>query len=105
MDGVLKSWAIPKEPSMVPEVKRLAIQMENRPLEYTDFEQNTLPQHHGDAERVETWDRGEYELLNLKDWKLIINLHGRRLNGKYVLVKIKLKGDAKGKNWLFFRKK
>ncbi len=104
MDGVLKSWAIPKEPSMDPKVKRLAIQVEDHPLEYGDFE-GEIPEGHYGAGRVEIWDSGEYDLINRKDWKLIIDIHGQRLKGKFVLVKIKPKDKEKDNNWLFFKKK
>jgi DNA ligase D-like protein (predicted 3'-phosphoesterase) len=99
MDGVLKSWAIPKEPPVSPNVKRLAVQVEDHPIEYADFE-GTIPEGEYGAGTVEIWDRGTYNLLDQKESKLIVNINGNKLRGVYVLVRFK-----DGKNWLFFKKK
>jgi DNA ligase D-like protein (predicted 3'-phosphoesterase) len=99
MDGVLKSWAIPKEPSTVPNVRRLAVQVEDHPVEYANFE-GTIPEGEYGAGSVEIWDRGTYRLIDRKEDKLIVEINGNRLKGTYVLVRFK---DQK--NWLFFKKK
>lgn len=99
MDGVLKSWAIPKEPPTIPNVKRLAIQVEDHPLEYASF-QGTIPEGQYGAGKVEIWDKGTYQFLEREKDKIIFNLDGEKLKGIYCLVRFK--GN---KNWLFFKKK
>jgi DNA ligase D-like protein (predicted 3'-phosphoesterase) len=99
MDGVLKSWAVPKEPSTLPSVKRLAVQVEDHPVEYASFE-GTIPEGEYGAGTVEIWDKGTYKLIDRKEDKLIVEIDGAKLNGAYVLVRFK---DEK--NWLFFKKK
>jgi DNA ligase D-like protein (predicted 3'-phosphoesterase) len=99
MDGVLKSWAVPKEPPLRPGVRRLAVQVEDHPVDYADFE-GVIPKGEYGAGTVEIWDRGTYELIDKKESKLIVDIHGEKLKGTYVLVKFK--GP---KNWLFFKKK
>jgi DNA ligase D-like protein (predicted 3'-phosphoesterase) len=99
MDGVLKSWAIPKEPPTSPAVKRLAVQVEDHPVEYASFE-GTIPEGEYGAGTVEIWDKGTYKLIDRKEDKLIVKIDGAKLNGGYVLVRFKDK-----KNWLFFKKK
>ena len=99
MDGVLKSWAVPKEPPVEAGVKRLAVQVEDHPLEYANFE-GIIPEGHYGAGKVEIWDKGKYILRERTENKIIFDLEGERLRGTYVL--IRFKGD---KNWLFFKKK
>jgi DNA ligase D-like protein (predicted 3'-phosphoesterase) len=99
MDGVLKSWAIPKEPPTMPGVRRLAVEVEDHPVEYANFE-GTIPEGEYGAGTVEIWDRGTYRLLERKEDKLIVEINGNRLSGVYVLMRFKDK-----KNWLFFKKK
>ena len=99
MDGVLKSWAIPKEPSSALGVRRLAVQVEDHPVEYANFE-GTIPEGEYGAGTVETWDGGTYKLIERKEDKLIVEISGNKLKGVYVLVRFK---DQK--NWLFFKKK
>jgi DNA ligase D-like protein (predicted 3'-phosphoesterase) len=99
MDGTLKSWAIPKEPPTSPEVKRLAVQVEDHPVEYAIFE-GTIPEGEYGAGKVEIWDKGTYKLIDRKENKLVVEIDGAKLSGTYVLVKFK---DEK--NWLFFKKK
>jgi len=99
MDGVLKGWAVPKEPPKTPGVKRLAVQVEDHPIEYADFE-GIIPEGHYGAGKVEIWDRGSYILKERTDNKIVFELNGEKLKGTYVL--LKFKGD---KNWLFFKKK
>ncbi len=99
MEGTLKSWAIPKEPPATPGVKRLAVQVEDHPLEYAAFE-GTIPEGAYGAGKVEIWDKGTYDLIDRKENKLIFSLNGQRLKGAYVLVRLKT-----SKNWIFFKKK
>lgn len=99
MDGVLKSWAVPKEPPIVSGVKRLAVQVEDHPVEYASFE-GTIPKGEYGAGTVEIWDKGAYKLIDRKENKLIVDIAGAKLSGVYVLVRLKDK-----KNWIFFKKK
>ena len=99
MDGVLKSWAVPKEPPRQSGVRRLAVQVEDHPVEYADFE-GTIPEGEYGAGTVEIWDSGTYKLIDRKEDKLIVDIDGDKLKGNYVLVRFK--GE---KHWLFFKKK
>ena len=109
MGGVLKSWAVPKGPSMNPAEKRLAVMVDDHPLEYGDFE-GIIPQGRYGAGPVVIWDRGTYELLEdadsdaaLKQGSMTLVLKGKRLKGAFAL--IKLKGPrATGKEWLLMKK-
>ncbi|MCD6512539.1 MAG: 3'-phosphoesterase [Thermoplasmata archaeon] len=96
MNGVLKSWAIPKEPPTKPGIKRLAIEMEDHELSYADFE-GVIPEGMYGAGKVEMWDRGEYEMDEKEDGELAFFLRGKKLNGRYCLVRFE-----KDK-WFFFR--
>ena len=105
IDGVLKSWAIPKGPSLQPSEKRLAVMTEDHPLEYANFE-GVIPQGEYGAGTVEIWDRGTWEpISDLKTWlktrKLEFVLHGKKLQGVWVLVGFK----DEPKNWLLIKKK
>jgi len=85
MDGVLKSWAVPKEPTAEVGVKRLAIQVEDHDLEYADFEGEIEEGQYG-AGIVSIWDSGTYDLLRRGERALHFELHGRRLRGPWRLV-------------------
>ncbi len=98
-DGVLRSWAVPKEPSKDPKVRRLAVQVEDHPVEYAKFE-GEIPEGQYGAGAVKIWDRGTFEPISVKDKKIIFKINGKKLKGTYVLVKFK-----PPKNWLFFKKK
>ncbi|MEM3673276.1 MAG: DNA polymerase ligase N-terminal domain-containing protein [Candidatus Bathyarchaeia archaeon] len=98
MDGVLKSWAIPKEPPRNSGVKRLAVQVEDHPIDYANFE-GTIPEGEYGAGTVKIWDKGFYNLIDRKEDKIVVEIHGEKLRGTYVLVRFKNK-----KNWLFFKK-
>jgi bifunctional non-homologous end joining protein LigD len=107
MDGVLKSWAVPKGPSLDPSVKRLAIQVEDHPLDYGGFE-GTIPEGNYGAGEVILWDKGTYttegnlpaqEQLRKGDLKIV--LHGEKLNGGFVLVKLKY--SSKQNEWLLIK--
>jgi bifunctional non-homologous end joining protein LigD len=99
MDGVLKSWAVPKEPPTEKGVKRLAVQVEDHPLEYATFA-GTIPEGEYGAGTVEIWDEGTYTLVDQKPNKIIFEIKGERLKGTYCLLRFK-----EDKNWLFFKTK
>ena len=99
MDGVLKSWAVPKTPPAKTGVKRLAVEVEDHPIGYADFE-GTIPEGQYGAGTVEIWDKGHYILKDRKENKLIFEIKGERLKGTYCLIRFKGR-----KNWLFFKKK
>jgi len=98
MDGVLKSWAIPKTPPTEKGVKRLAVQVEDHPIEYADF-QGTIPEGQYGAGTVEIWDKGRFLLEERTSDKLVFEINGRKLQGVYCLVRFKGR-----ENWLFFKK-
>ena len=98
MDGVLKSWAIPKSPPTEKGVKRLAVQTEDHPVDYADFE-GVIPEGQYGAGTVEIWDRGTYELEKRKDDEIIVRINGKKLKDRYCLIKFK----GQEKNWLFFK--
>lgn len=114
MDGVLKSWAVPKGPSLNPADKRLAMMVEDHPYDYKDFE-GVIPEGNYGAGIVEIWDSGTYTSLEDKgnaeedekllkagfesgDFKFV--LHGKKLKGEFVLVRLK---DGNGKSWLLIK--
>jgi len=101
MSGVLKSWAIPKQPPTKKGVKRLAIKVEDHPLKYAKFH-GVIPEPHYGAGKVEIWDKGTYEMLEKKQKSMKIRLHGKKLKGDYVLVKTAY-GNKPEKSWLFFK--
>ncbi len=106
--GVLKSWAIPKGPSLDPTVKRLAIEVEDHDLEYADFE-GVIEEGHYGAGPVLVWDTGWFELAGEggaaaasgmhKAGKLDFCLHGRRLRGRFTLVRMK----GRPRQWLLVK--
>ena len=100
-NGVLKSWAIPKEPPKKAGEKRLAVQTENHPLEYAFFE-GKIPEGSYGAGKVEVWDSGTYQIIEEHENDMIISIKGRKLKGEYVLVKTKMGNNLK--NWLFFKR-
>ncbi len=102
-DGVLKSWAVPKEPPLKQGVKRLAVQTEDHPLGYEDFE-GTIPEGQYGAGQVEIWDKGTYVPMEKTSVKRIFTISGDKLRGEYCLIKLKPK-NAEDKNWLFFKMK
>ena len=101
-NGALASWAVPKGVPLQRGERRLAVHVEDHPLEYGDFE-GVIPTGEYGAGTVEIWDRGTYELLEEKgDGGLTVQLDGERLEGVWTLVPARLDGDPK--NWLLFRK-
>lgn len=101
IDGVLASWAVPKEPPTIKGVKRLAVHVEDHPLQYASFK-GTIPEGHYGAGTVEIWDNGTYELKNKDEKKIEFTLNGKKLNGSFVLVKTKY-GSKPDKSWLWFK--
>ena len=99
MDGALKSWAVPKEPPTGIGIRRLAIQVEDHPLDYANFE-GEIPEGEYGAGMVEIWDKGTYEEKYINAKKIEVIIHGKRLNGGYVLLKFPKAGP---KAWLFFK--
>jgi bifunctional non-homologous end joining protein LigD len=105
MDGVLRSWAVPKGPSYDTADKRLAVKVEDHPIEYGDFEGN-IPHGNYGAGGVIVWDRGEWVPLEpwregLEKGKLLFELKGYKLHGKWTLVKIK----KSEKDWLLIKER
>ncbi len=98
MDGVLKSWAVPKGPPTEVGVRRLAVQVDDHPLDYAGFE-GTIDEGEYGAGRVEIWDKGTYELRLREPRQIKFTLQGQRLQGPYVLV------YWKEANWLLMRER
>ena len=103
IDGALKSWALPKEPPSEEGTKRLAVETEDHPIEYADFE-GTIPEGSYGAGTVKIWDKGTFPLLESADNKLTIDIHGKKLKGTYALIKTRFAGSKSKNNWLFFKK-
>jgi bifunctional non-homologous end joining protein LigD len=102
-DGVLASWAVPKGIPLEAGARRLAVHVEDHPLDYAEFE-GEIPAGQYGAGTVEIWDRGTYELLEEKrDGGLTVRLDGERLRGTWTLVPAKLSGEEE--NWLLIRKR
>lgn len=95
-DGVLKSWAVPKGVPEKKMVKRLAIQVEDHELDYIDFEGTIAKGEYG-AGTVKIWDSGTYALDSESGKTVVVDLNGKRLNGKYSLVHLK------DKQWLIIK--
>ncbi len=96
LDGVLKSWAVPKGPPTESGIKRLAVQVEDHPLSYYGFE-GTIPAGGYGAGKVRIWDKGKYVLELREPRKYHILLKGRKLKGDYRLI------NFKDKNWLMYK--
>jgi bifunctional non-homologous end joining protein LigD len=115
LDGVLKSWAVPKGPSLNPADKRLAMMVEDHPYDYKDFE-GIIPKGEYGAGEVIIWDKGTYHAIGtedksesedilragLKKGDLKFVLHGEKLKGEFVLVKMKTSGENQ---WLLIKHK
>jgi len=109
LDGVLKSWAVPKGPSLDPSQKPLAVHTEDHPLAYGDFE-GVIPEGEYGAGTVMLWDRGEWEPLadpheGYAKGDLKFSLRGRKLRGDWVLARMKGKAAEDGENWLLIKKR
>ena len=113
MNGVLKSWAVPKGPSLNPSAKRLAMLVEDHPVSYINFE-GTIPKGNYGAGTVEVWDSGLYvpvdekgaiiseakALAAFKNGSLKVSLKGKKLKGEFALVRLK---NEDGKSWLLIK--
>src|SRR5256714_6071447 len=117
LDGVMKSWAVPKGPSLDPTVKRLAMQVEDHPIDYNTFE-GTIPAGEYGGGTVMLWDRGTYSADQvtspeeeeddirdgLKRGDLKITFHGERLHGSFALIRMKFARDSSSKpQWLLIK--
>ena len=109
IDGTLKSWAVPKGPSLNSADKRLAVQTEDHPLDYANFE-GKIPEGNYGAGTVMVWDRGTFSVIGdasaskqIERGEIKFNLSGEKLRGSFVLVK--LKHSEKGNEWLFIKHK
>jgi bifunctional non-homologous end joining protein LigD len=96
VNGVLKSWAIPKDIPLERGIKRLAIQTEDHPLSFINFE-GTIPEGQYGAGVIEIWDKGDYQLIKAENNEINFILNGEKLKGRYALIKFK------DKSWLLFR--
>jgi DNA ligase D-like protein (predicted 3'-phosphoesterase) len=101
MNGVLKSWAVPKGVPEEKGIKHLAVETEDHPLEYADFE-GEIPKGEYGGGQVKIWDRGEYVLEHRDRDKVVFELKGSRLKGRYSLVRFKGK-ESSIKNWLIMK--
>ena len=114
-DGVLKSWSVPKGPSMDPSVKRLAIQVEDHPIGYATFE-GQIPKGQYGGGTVKIWDHGTFESLMdrkaepqtaaeaIDAGRIEFVMHGERLKGKFALIRMKPRGKGKPQ-WLLMKLK
>ena len=98
LDSVLKSWAVPKEPPAVAGIKRLAIAVEDHPLDYIDFE-GEIEEGYGKGE-VKIWDEGTFTVDSRKQHKIVFILDGKKLKGKFTLLKFE---KARENQWLLFK--
>ena len=97
LDGVARSWAVPKEPPVEQGVRRLAVKVEDHPVDYMDFE-GVIEDGYG-AGTVEIWDKGYWEPESVKEKKIVAIIHGEKLNGRFTIL------NFKEKNWLLFKAK
>lgn len=114
LDGVMKSWAVPKGPSLDPTVKRLAVQVEDHPIEYNSFE-GTIPEGEYGGGTVMLWDRGSYgapekgpdQVEQLRagyaKGELTVRLAGKRLKGDWTLIRLR-RGSASKPQWLLIKR-
>lgn len=101
LDGVLKSWAVPKGVPEEPKVRKLAVQTEDHPLDYAYFE-GSIPKGEYGAGEVRIWDKGPFQLKERGPDKLVFTLMGERLKGTYALVRFKGR-EKQAKNWLIMK--
>jgi len=109
LDGTLKSWAIPKGPSLDPKDKRLAVHVEDHPLDYASFE-GRIPVGHYGAGEVIVWDRGHWQpqgdpVAGYRAGKLKFTLVGEKLAGDWSLVRTRLKGSGDKEQWLLIKER
>src|SRR6187455_518734 len=106
-EGVLKSWAVPKGPSLDPKVKRLAMQVEDHPVDYGDFE-GIIPEGEYGGGTVLLWDRGTWEAIGdahegYRTGRLKFVLDGEKLHGRWMLVRTGAEGQRQ--RWLLFKER
>jgi len=109
LDGALKSWAVPKGPSLDPGVKRMAVHVEDHPLEYADFEGTIPPKHYG-AGTVIVWDRGTWiaegdASAGYREGKLKFELRGEKLHGRWTLVRMHGHAGERQEPWLLIKER
>lgn len=109
LDGVLKSWAVPKGPCLDPAVKRLAVEVEDHPVDYGDFE-GTIPKGQYGGGIVMVWDTGTWEPVGdpeagYREGKLKFQLHGEKLSGGWMLVRSRSRRDASSTEWLLIKER
>lgn len=109
LDGTLKSWAVPKGPSLDPADKRMAVEVEDHPLSYASFE-GVIPANHYGAGSVIVWDNGDWEPLGdphagLEAGSLKFRLFGQKLHGRWALVRMKPRPDEKQPAWLLIKER
>ena len=100
MNGVLRSWALPKGPPQEPGVRRLAVEGEDHPLDYISFE-GSIPEGQYGAGTVEIWDIGMYTLEKMASDEIEFVLHGRKLRGPFALVRL----ENRPQDWLLIKRK
>ncbi len=109
LDGTLKSWAVPKGPSLDPAEKRLAVHVEDHPLQYGEFE-GTIPEGNYGAGQVEIWDRGAWRpggnaRADYRAGKLKFRLEGEKLHGGWTLVRTRLRASGDKEQWLLIKER
>jgi len=100
MDGVLRSWAVPKGPPQKSGLRRLAVQVEDHPVDYIDFE-GTIAEGQYGAGRVSIWDAGTYTLEELDRNEIRFLLHGKKLRGSFALIRM----EKRPRDWLLLKLK
>ncbi|WP_137175897.1 DNA ligase D [Massilia sp. HP4] len=109
LDGAMKSWAVPKGPSYDTHDKRMAVQVEDHPISYSDFEGTIPPKQYG-AGKVIIWDKGTWEPLEephkgFAKGSIKFEMHGHKMRGRWTLVRMKGRGDEKQEPWLLIKEK
>lgn len=107
LDGVMKSWAVTRGPSLVPGEKRLAVQVEDHPIDYNTFE-GTIPQGEYGGGTVMVWDRGHWRPegdphASLRKGHLAFHLSGKKLHGGWHLIRMRRRPSEKRDNWLLIK--
>ncbi len=109
LDGVLLSWAVPKGPSLDPKDKRLAVRTEDHPIDYADFE-GAIPAGEYGAGSVIVWDRGTWAPVGDPHAGMVggdfkFDLHGEKLAGRWVLIRLRPRANERGENWLLIKER
>ncbi|RZA34321.1 MAG: DNA ligase D [Lysobacteraceae bacterium] len=107
LDGTMKSWAVPKGPSYDTHDKRMAVHVEDHPISYSDFEGTIPPKQYG-AGKVIIWDKGTWEPIGdphegYRKGNLKFEIHGHKMHGRWVLIRMKGRGDDKQEPWLLIK--